>query len=65
MTLFKWRRVKRSKLVRYADNRTGNWITDILSTAAIGEMAIAIDSLDKVHVTFSDGGKATYMTNRQ
>jgi hypothetical protein len=53
------------KLVRYADNRTGNWINDILSTADIGEIAIAVDSLDKVHVTFSDGGKATYMTNRQ
>ena len=53
------------KLVRYADNGTGNWITDILSTADTGEMAIAVDSLDKLHVTFSDGGKATYMTNRQ
>jgi len=53
-----------AKMVKYANNRTGNWITDVLSTAATGEMAIPIDSLDKVHVTFSDGGTAKYMANR-
>jgi hypothetical protein len=51
--------------VRYANNKADSWISDVLSSAGIGKMSIAIDSLDKVHVTFSDGGTATYMTNRR
>ena len=49
---------------KYASNKTGAWDSYILKSAKSGDMAIAIDSTDKIHVTFPGGNGVIYMTNR-
>lgn len=54
-----------SRLLKYATNGAGLWTTDILSSVGNGNTSIAIDSLDHVHVTYTDANdQLTYTTNR-
>jgi hypothetical protein len=54
-----------SGLLKYATNGAGLWTTDILSSVGNGNTSIAIDLLDRVHVTYTDANdQLTYTTNR-
>jgi hypothetical protein len=54
-----------NKLQKYATNRSGTWEIGALSAAGVGDASIAVDSLDNVHIVFTDAdGLLKYMTNR-
>ena len=57
---------KRSEFNRlmYTRNASGTWTSGILSMASPGDMSIAIDEMDDIHVTFVSDDKATYLTTR-
>ena len=54
-----------SNLLKYATNGGGIWTSDILSTVGHGNASIAIDSLNRAHVTYtSSDDELIYTTNR-
>lgn len=60
-----YRDLTSATLLKYANNLSDGWETAILSGAGIGNTSIAVDSIGKLHVTFTDANQElAYLTNR-